>query len=252
MIEIIILSIIQGITEFLPISSSAHLILISKYFNFTNGNLTLDTSLHIGSLLAIIFYFRKDLSDFIANKTLFYNIIISSIPVMIVGYFLIRFNLIDYLRSFKIIGWTTVLFGILLYFSDTFKINKKITKDFKFNSALYIGLFQVLSLVPGVSRSGITITAGRFLNFSRVDSAKISFLISIPTLTAISLYNLKDLLVHKSLEVSLLNFFGIFLSFIFSYITIKFFLELLKRFSLLSFVIYRVVLGSVILIYEYI
>jgi len=224
MSEIILLSIIQGVTEFLPVSSSAHLILISKYFNFGNQNLTLDISLHLGSLVAIVFYFKKDLLNFINNKILFLKIILSSIPVMVFGFFLIKLNLIDYLRSYKIIGWSTILFGILLFFSDLIKVKKDINKDFKYGSALYIGFFQVLALIPGVSRSGITITAGRFLNFSRVDSTKISFLISIPTLAAVSLYNLQNLLIEKNFEISLLNFLGVFLSFVFSYITIKFFL----------------------------
>tara|TARA_B100000768_G_C11180002_1_gene332523 strand:- start:25 stop:780 length:756 start_codon:yes stop_codon:yes gene_type:complete len=251
MIEVIFLSITQGLTEFLPISSSAHLILVSKYLNFSNENLSLDISLHFGSLLAIIIYFKKDMSNFAENKNLFVKIIISSIPVLVCGYFLIKFNLIEFLRSYKIIGWCTILFGILLYFSDLIKIRKTISKDFKYSTAICIGLFQILSLMPGVSRSGITITAARFLNFNRVESAKISFLISIPTLIAISLYNLQDLILNKSFEISLLNFFGIFLSFIFSYITIKFFLNFLKKFSLLSFVIYRIILGSLILIYAY-
>ena len=251
MAEIIALSIIQGVTEFLPVSSSAHLILVSKYFNFSNENLTLDISLHLGSLLAIVFYFRKELSDFLNNKILFFKIILSSIPIIVLGFFLIKLNLIDYLRSYKIIGWSTILFGILLFFSDLIKVKKDINKDFKYGSALYIGFFQVLALIPGVSRSGITITAGRFLNFSRVDSTKISFLISIPTLAAVSLYNLQNLLIEKNFEISLLNFLGVFLSFVFSYITIKFFLQFLKKFSLLSFVIYRVILGSLILFYVY-
>jgi len=223
MVEVIILSIIQGVTEFLPISSSAHLILVSKYFNFINENLSLDISLHLGSLLAIVFYFRKDLLDFVNNKILFLKIILSSIPVMVFGFFLIKLNLIDYLRSYKIIGWSTIIFGILLYFSDLIKIKKTISKDFKYSTALYIGFFQVLSLIPGVSRSGITITGARFFNFSRIDSAKISFFISIPTLAAVSLYNLQNLLIEKNFEITLLNFCGVLLSFIFSFITIKFF-----------------------------
>ena len=251
MAEIIVLSIIQGLTEFLPVSSSAHLILISNYFNFNNENLTLDISLHLGSLLAIILYFRKDLLDFINNKALFSKIIMSSIPVMFFGFFLIKLDLIDYLRSYKVIGWTTIIFGILLYISDLKKVKKKINKDFNYSSALYIGLFQVLSLIPGVSRSGITITAARFLNFNRVDSSKISFLISIPTLTVVSLYGVQTLLIDKNFEISILNIFGIIFSFIFSYLTIKAFLNFLKKFSLFSFVIYRIILGLIIIIYAY-
>tara|TARA_B100000780_G_C21116445_1_gene451771 strand:+ start:710 stop:1474 length:765 start_codon:yes stop_codon:yes gene_type:complete len=249
--EILILSIIQGVTEFLPVSSSAHLIFFSKYFNFTNSNITLDISFHIGSLLAIIFYFKKDLLDFVNNKILFFKILISSIPVMVFGVLLIKFHLMDYLRNYKIIGWTTIIFGVLLYFSDLIKVKKTINKDFKLSTAFYIGIFQILSLIPGVSRSGITITGARFLNFDRVDSAKISFLISIPTLAAATIYNLQSLIIEKNFDVSLINFIGISLSFIFSYITIKFFLRFLKKFSLLSFVIYRVIFGSLILFYAY-
>ena len=205
MSEIILLSIIQGVTEFLPVSSSAHLILISKYFNFGNQNLTLDISLHLGSLVAIVFYFKKDLLNFINNKILFLKIILSSIPVMVFGFFLIKLNLIDYLRSYKIIGWCTIIFGVLLYFSDLIKVKKDIDKDFKYSSALYVGFFQVLSLIPGVSRSGITITAARFLNFNRTDSAKISFLISIPTLGAISFFNIFNIYKTNNFNLSILN-----------------------------------------------
>ena len=123
--EVFFLSIIQGVTEFLPISSSAHLIIVSKYFNFNNAGLGIDISLHLGSLLAIIFYFKKDLLSFTDNKNLFFKIILSSMPVMIFGFILIKFNLIDYLRNYKVIGWSTIIFGVLLYFSDLVKAKKK-------------------------------------------------------------------------------------------------------------------------------
>ena len=158
---------------------------------------------------------------------------------------MIRFNLIDQLRSLRVIGWTTISFGLLLYFADKFK-NKKKIKDFNYNSALFIGLFQVLSLMPGVSRSGISITAARFLNFKRVDSAKISFLLSVPTLSAISFYGLYSLVNEKSLEFSFLNLLSIFLSFIFSLITITFFIKYIKKFSLKIFVIYRILFGIIL------
>ena len=251
MIEVIILSIVQGITEFLPISSSAHLILISKYFNFSNENLTLDVSLHLGSLLAIIIYFRKELFDFINNKQLFFKILLSSIPVIICGFFLIQLNLIEHLRNYKVIGWSTVIFGFLLYFSDRVKIKNSINHDFKYSIAFYIGLFQILSLIPGVSRSGITMSGARFFNFSRIDSAKISFLLSIPTLSAASLFNIQKLIIEKNFSISLLNLLGVCLSFFFSYITIKFLIKFLKKFSLFSFVVYRFFLGFIILIYAY-
>ena len=251
MLEVIILSMVQGITEFLPISSSAHLILISKYFNFSNQDLTLDVSLHFGSLLAIIFYFKKDLLDFVHNKKLFLKIILSSIPVMIFGYFLIKVNLIDHLRNYKVIGWSTVIFAIFLYYCDQLKVKKSLDTDFNYTTALYIGFLQILSLMPGVSRSGITMSGARFFNFNRVDSAKISFLLSIPTLSAASLFNLQKLIIENNFSVSLLNLLGMFLSFFFSYITIKFLIKFLHKFSLISFVIYRIFLGFVILVYIY-
>ena len=251
MIEVIILSIIQGVTEFLPISSSAHLILVSKYFNFENSTLSLDISLHLGSLIAIILYFKKDIFNFFDNRKLFLKIMLSSMPVMFIGFFLVKFNLIDYLRSYKIIGWTTIIFGLLLYFSDLRKVKKTISKDFKFSTAIYIGMFQVLSLIPGVSRSGVTITGSRLFNFSKVESAKISFLLSIPTLAAVSLYNFKILITEKNFDVSLINLLAISLSFIFSYISIIYLLKFLKKFSLLPFVIYRIALGLLILFYAY-
>ena len=251
MFEVIILSIVQGVTEFLPISSSAHLILISKYFNFNNENLTLDISLHLGSLLAIIFYFRKELLNFMSNKKLFFKIILSSLPVMIFGFFLIKLNLIEHLRNYKVIGWCTIIFGIFLYFCDQQKVKKVINKDFKYSTAAYIGFFQVLSLIPGVSRSGITISGARFFHFKRVDSAKISFLLSIPALSAVSLFGIQKLITTNNLYISSLNLLGIVLSFLFSYITIKFLVKFLQKFSLVSFVFYRIVLGCIILFYAY-
>ena len=251
MVEIIILSIVQGITEFLPISSSAHLILISKYFNFSNENLTLDVSLHLGSLLAIILYFRKELLDFVNNKKLFFKIILSSIPVMIFGFLLIKLNLIDSLRNYKVIGWSTIIFGIVLFYCDQLKVKKSFNKDFNYMTALYIGLFQVLALIPGASRSGITMSGARFFNFNRVTAAKISFLLSIPTLGAASLFNIQQLIIEKNFSFSLLNLLGVCLSFVFSYITIKFLIKFLQKFSLISFVIYRIFLGLIILFYSY-
>ncbi len=251
MIEILILSVIQGITEFIPVSSSSHLILVSEFLKFNNQSLSIDVSLHIGSFLAVIFFFKKDIFDFVQNKDLFLKIIISSLPVMIVGFFLVNFNLIDQLRNMKMIGFTTLIFGILLYISDSFETKHKIKKNFNYKSAIIIGALQVLSLIPGVSRSGISITAARFLKFERVESAKISFLLSIPTLAAVSIYGLFNLTSNENLNFSLINVLSIILSFFFSLITIKFFLNFLKKFSLKIFVIYRMFIGAVIILIAY-
>ena len=247
MIEIIILSLVQGVTEFLPISSSSHLIIISNYLNLENQSLVVDVSLHIGSFIAVVVYFKKDIFNFIKNKEFLFKILISSIPVLLIGFFLVETNLIEKIRNIKIIAWTTLLFGILLFFSDKFKLEKSIDNNFNYKSAIFIGFFQVLSLIPGVSRSGIAITAARFLNYKRVDSAKISFLLSIPTLGAVSIFGLKNIISEENLNFSIFNFLIIFLSFIFSLITIKYFLKYIKKFSLNVFVVYRIFLGLVLL-----
>ena len=246
MLEIILLSITQGITEFLPVSSSAHLILVSKFINSSNENLTLDISLHFGSLLAVLFFFKKEILNFLNNKSLFLKIIIASFPTIIFGYLFVKLNIIDQLRNINVIGFTTIFFGILLYISDKSKTNKNIINDFKIKDSVYIGFAQILSLIPGVSRSGITITFARFLNFNRVESAKISFLLSIPTLIAICSYNFIKIVQINILQITMQNFFGMILSFIFSLLTLKIFINFVKKFSLVFFVFYRIFLGVLI------
>ena len=124
LIEIFVLSFVQGVSEFLPISSSAHLLIISKLKTFQSSSLEIDISLHLGSLLAIIFYFRKDLSGILKNKDLSLLMILGSIPLIIVGFILHKTGFINYLRNIEVIAWTTLLFGILLFFSDKFEIIK--------------------------------------------------------------------------------------------------------------------------------
>tara|TARA_Y100000816_G_scaffold39172_1_gene24669 strand:+ start:1152 stop:1907 length:756 start_codon:yes stop_codon:yes gene_type:complete len=249
-IEILILSLIQGVTEFLPISSSSHLIITSEYLKLEK-NLSIDVSLHIGSFLAVLVYFYKDVFNFYANKILLIKIIISSVPVMLTGVILVETNFIEKLRNIETIAWTTLVFGILLFISDKFKINKNIKKDFNLKSAVFIGIFQILALIPGVSRSGIAITAARFLKFDRVDSAKISFLISIPILGAVSIFGLKNIFFSESYYVAKLNFFAIVFAFFFSLITIKYFLKYLNKFSLNIFAYYRFILGIILILLAY-
>ncbi|MDA9684195.1 undecaprenyl-diphosphate phosphatase [Candidatus Pelagibacter bacterium] len=251
MIEILILSLVQGITEFLPVSSSSHLILFSKFVDFKNQGLSIDVSLHIGSFIAVLTYFYKDIFNFIENRELFIKITISSIPVILIGYILVQTNFIDELRNIKIIAWMTVIFGILLYISDKFKLEKEIKTSFNLKVALIIGCFQAISLIPGVSRSGITITAARLLNFKRFDSAKISFLLSIPTLAAVSIYGLNNVITTEDLNFSIINLSSIFLSFLFSFFTIKFFLKYIQKFNLNLIVAYRIILGLILLYVAY-
>ena len=249
-LEILILSIVQGISEFLPVSSSAHLIIFSNIINFSNNSLIFDVGLHLGSLLAILFYFRKELLNILNDKKLFNLLLIGSIPLILVGYIFYTTGIINSFRSLKTIAWTTLIFGLLMYFSDTFKIKKKIEKDLTIKNILIIGVMQILAIIPGVSRSGITITAGRFLNFDRHDSTKISFYLSIPALMGASVLSLKDA-VNENIEFNFFLIISIILSFIFSYLTIKYFLIYTKKFSLKFFVIYRVVLSIIIFLIIY-
>ena len=250
-VEILILSVIQGISEFLPVSSAAHLVLVSKYYAFTNQSLLIDICLHLGSLIAIIFYFRNDLFHFVKNKKFLIKILIGTIPIIPVGYILYHTGLIHQLRNLEMIGWTSLIFGIFLYISDKSKDTKKIENEFTNKSAIIIGLFQVLALIPGVSRSGITITSGRFLGFSRFDSVKISFFLSIPTLIAASIIGIYNISKEGSAELNFLAITAVIFSFIFSYITIALFLKFVKKFSLNIFIIYRIVLSLFILAIVY-
>ena len=251
MIEIFILSVIQGITEFLPISSSSHLILTSMFLNFSSQSLSIDVSLHIGSFIAVLTYFYKEILNFLDNKILFFKIFIASVPIIIIGFLLVESELIEKIRNLEIIAWTTLIFGILLYFSDKFKLKKNIKKNFTYRSAIFIGLFQILALIPGVSRSGIAITAARLLGFKRVDAAKISFLVSLPILGAVSFFGLKNLIIEENINFTISNLISVVLSFFFSLITIKYFLKFINKFSLNVFVYYRVLLGLILLILAY-
>ena len=249
-IEILILSAIQGISEFLPISSSAHLIIVSSLYDLKASSLLIDVSLHLGSLLAIIFFFKKDLFDLKHNQKLFKLIIIGSIPLIIFGYILHSTELIYILRNIKVIAWTTLFFGIILYFADQRKIDQNISSNLNVRSIMLIGLFQMLALIPGVSRAGITITAARFLKFNRVDSGKISFLLSIPALAGASFLGLKDI-PNESLEINISIIIATTLSFLFSYMTVNFFLIYLNKFSLNIFVIYRIIIAFILLLIIY-
>ena len=249
-IEIIILSLIQGISEFLPISSSAHLLVVSTLYEFKSSSLLIDVSLHLGSLLAIIFFFRKELFNIKNNHKLLSLITVGSIPLIIVGYIFYKTEIIYLLRDIKIVAWTTLIFGILLYFADKCRFDKKIASDLNLKVILYIGLFQALALIPGVSRAGITITAARIFKFNRFDSSKISFLLAIPALTGASFLGLKDL-INQSIEFNYLVLMAITLSFLSSFFTIKFFLAYINKFSLNIFVFYRIIVSIILFIIIY-
>ena len=246
LIEIVVLSLVQGVTEFLPISSSAHLNIVETIFKYNSNSLMIDVSLHLGSLLAIIFYFRKDLLNLKNNHKLLLLISIGSIPIIISGYILYTTKLIFVLKSnLEIIAWMTLIFGIILYFADKCKFDKKINPNLNLKIILYIGFFQILALIPGVSRAGITISAARIFRFNRVDAGKISFLMAIPALAGASALNLKDIF-DQNFELNYLVFISVTLSFIFSYLTVKFFLHYINKSSLNIFVIYRIIIAMIL------
>ena len=249
-IEILILSAVQGISEFLPISSSAHLILISNFYDFSSSSLFIDIGLHLGSLIAILYYFKKDLIDLRKNQKLLVLILIGSIPLIIFGYIIYSIEIVNLLRNIEVIAWTTLFFGLALFFSDKREANQNISTSLNIKAILFIGLFQILALVPGVSRAGITLTAARFLKFNRVDSSKIAFLLSIPALAGASFLGLKDV-VQQSVEFNYLLLFAITLSFIFSFVTVKYFIKYVSNFSLTVFVIYRIFVALLLLLIIY-
>jgi undecaprenyl-diphosphatase len=241
-LQAIFLAFVQGVSEFIPVSSSAHLVIFSEFLNFNGQSLIFDVGLHLGSLIAIIFFFRNDLLKIKNNKKLLKLIIIGSLPLIIFGYYLISFGIINILRNIEVIGWSTLVFGLLLYYADSFKVARNLDKDLNTKNILIIGMMQVLSLMPGVSRSGIIITVGRLLNFNRKDSVKISFFLSIPALLGASIISIKDV-TNESFEFNILLLISILVSFIFSYLTIKYLLIYVQKFSMKIFVVYRIILS---------
>ena len=166
---------------------------------------------------------------------------------MLAGFILLQTEIISQLRNIELIGWTTIIFGILLFISDKFKLEKNINDNFNFKSALIIGFFQILSLIPGVSRSGITITNRKITKLQKIRRCKNIILIINSNTSSSFFFGIYNLLSSKNISFSFLNLVSIILSFIFSFLTIKYFLKYMKRFSLKVFVVYRIILGFIIL-----
>ena len=249
-LNIIILSIIQGITEFLPISSSSHLILLPMFTEFPDQGIMFDIALHTGSLLAVVIYFRKEIKNifkFTENgKSYIKLIIIGSIPLPIAGLLLIDFIVLN-LRSIEVIAVMTITFALLLLYADNHnKPYKEITK-LSTKIIIIIGLFQTLALVPGVSRSGIVITAALLLNYNRNDAIKIAFLLSIPAIFMASSYNLLQLSSMGDVAILSDHFLGMVLSLLVSYLTIYFFITTINKISFSPYIIYRMILGTLLL-----
>ena len=251
LIKILFLSIVQGVSEFIPVSSSGLLVVFENILEIKNNNLLINATMHGGSLAAVVIFFYKDLLGLWKNHRLLTNLIIATLPVIIIGGLLKYFEVIEQIMNVAVIGYTTIFFGILLFISDKNKQEKKLISSISNKEAFIIGLYQVLALIPGTSRSGITITGARFLRFNRVDAAKFSFLLSIPTLSAAFILSSYEIIKLDEEEFNLVSLFAFFFSFVFSIITIKYFLIFLKKFSLNIFVIFRICLGVTLLIYYY-
>ena len=245
------LAVIQGVTEWLPISSSGLLVIFEELVKLEDKNLNLlfNIAVHGGSLIAVVIYFLKDLFQIFNNYNLIKNIIIATVPVVIVGFLIKITGLNIFLQDIKVVAFATLFFSIVLYFSDKTKVTIQFNKNISNKNALLIGLAQVLALIPGTSRSGITISCARFLGFSRVDSAKFSFLISIPVLFAACVLGFGDVVFEPNNQIIILIFFGFFVSLLTSLLCIKVFLKFVENNSLNLFVVLRIILGTVLLIY---
>jgi len=245
------LAIIQGVTEWLPISSSGLLVIFEELIKLEDKNLNLlfNIAVHGGSLIAVVIYFLKDLFQIFNNYNLIKNIIIATVPVVIVGFLIKITGLNIFLQDIKVVAFATLFFSIVLYFSDKTKVTIQFDKNISNKNALLIGLAQVLALIPGTSRSGITISCARFLGFSRVDSAKFSFLISIPVLFAACVLGFGDVVFEPNNQIIILIVFGFFVSLLTSLLCIKVFLKFVENNSLNLFVVLRIILGTVLLIY---
>ncbi len=261
--QIIILSLIQGITEFLPISSSGHLAMLPLLTNWHDQGVVSDVALHFGSLIAVLIYFHRDVLNLCRgmldmfrgkktqNRRLFLLIIVATIPVFIVGFILKKTGVIDDLRNLQVIAWANIIFAVLLYVFD--RIGKQVQsyQNLTTKDAILIGLAQVIALIPGSSRSGTTMTMARLLGFKRDEAARFSMLMSIPTILGATLLALLDLSKETDINIQLDAVMMAGFSFIVALVSIWGLMALLKRMSMAPFVIYRLVLGTALLIYIY-
>ena len=258
LIQVLFLSFIQGLTEFLPISSSAHLILFSDFFNSNIQSLNFDISVHLGTLIAACVYFKDEISQILNSfsssdkasigKKLLVNLTIATLPILIIGFF-VRDLVEIFLRSPEIIAYTTIFFAVILYLSTKVKTqHTQLDSIFPIQS-LIIGLAQCLALIPGTSRSGVTISAGLALGMDSKVASRFSFLLAIPTIGAIAFYQIIGVDFTSFAEEYKANLMGIFISFVTAYLTIDFFIKFIDRIGFMPFIIYSLALGTLILVF---
>lgn len=258
--HLLIVAIIQGLTEFLPISSSGHLILLPGLTGMADQGLAIDVAVHVGTLLAVILYFWADVRMGLAGvprmlsgridtpgARLAFLLMIATLPAIGVGLVLKISGLSEALRSVAVIGWTMLLFGLLLYWADQKCPTTRQATDWSLSDAIKMGLWQAVALIPGVSRSGITITAGRMLGYGRHDAAKLSMLMSIPTIMASGSLLALDVVGQANSQLLRDSAIAAAFAFVAALLALALMMRLLRSVSFTPYVIYRVVLGLVLL-----
>jgi len=263
-LQLIILALIQGLSEFLPISSSAHLILPSQLLNWPDQGPLIDVMAHFGSLFAVLLYFRRDVADILrgfvdllqrklnTRSALALNLILSTPPALIAGFVLATMGWDDAMRLLPIIAFTTIFFGVLLWLSDIKAKSDKPVEELTWGGAVILGLSQSLALIPGTSRSGITMTAGRTLGLSREASARFSMLMSLPIIGASGLYAILKLMTANAAEQTATLANGLVvagLSFVTAYACIALFMKWVGRIGFFPFMLYRLALGAGLLLF---
>jgi undecaprenyl-diphosphatase len=260
--QIIVLAVVQGITEFLPISSSGHLILIPFLTGWPDQGQFTDVMTHLGTLLAVLIYFWRDVWHLILGTLNLFRgkithdgklalyILAGTIPAILFGYTLKKLNVPDLERNVTVVAWNTVIYGVLMLVADTVGKQEKTINDVTLKSAFLIGCAQALALIPGTSRSGVTMTAARFLNFTRSDSARFSFLLGIPATAAAIALTLGDA-VKSGCHITSDELLAAGFTFIAGILAIAFLMGLLRRISFLPFVLYRMALGGFLLVLVY-
>lgn len=262
LLQIVVLAVVQGITEFLPISSSGHLVLTSRVLGWPDQGLLIDIAVHAGTLFAVIAYFWRDLWEMTLGavglftgrrspaQRLIGGLAIATVPVVLAGYFGIDY-INDVLRSVELIAWTTLGFGILLWVVDRLCMTVRRLEHMTYGGALFVGLAQVLALLPGTSRSGITMTACRFLGMERRDAARFSMLMSIPTILGATVLASLKIYEAGDLALGLDALIAAALAFITALVAIAFMMRWLMHATFTPFVIYRILLGIALLYWVY-
>lgn len=262
--SLFLLALIQGITEFLPISSSGHLILLPSLMGTEDQGQAIDVAVHVGTLGAVILYFWRDVKAAILGTPrlltgridtpgakLALLLVISTIPVIIFGLFLEITGIYDSLRSIAVIGWTMLIFGLVLYWADQKGAHIKRAKNWDMRDAVVMGLWQAIALIPGTSRSGITITAARYLGYDRESAARVAMLMSIPTIIASGVFAGAEVIATADAQTAKDGAIAAVLSFIAALGALVLMFKLLKTISFTPYVIYRVLLGVVLLVIAY-